>query len=133
MATVATRAISVPALKRSSHKRLFYNTVRTKQSQRQFLLNTGNLEVCSGEGLVEKWRVGVSFFPSFLKKKGKSREEVKEELLKAIEPLNCGAEATPEDQEIIDQVIPFLEIWSLVILSVEQTIHFLELIKVHLL
>jgi hypothetical protein len=56
----------------------------------------------SSEVLVEKWRVGVSFIPSFLKKKGKSTEEVKEELLLTIESLDRGTEATPEDQESID-------------------------------
>lgn len=78
-------------------------------------MNTGNLEAHNSEGL-EKSRIGVSSFPSFQKKE-KSREEVKEELFKAIEPLDRGAEATPEDQERVDQVILFLEIWSSVLLS----------------
>lgn len=117
MATMTTCAISTPALPRSSQWRISQVSVQTKQSQRRFLLNTGNLEARNSEGLLEKSRIGVSFFPSFLKKKGKSREEVKEELLKAIEPLDRGAEATPEDQERIDQVILFVEIWSLVLRS----------------
>lgn len=114
---MATCAISIPSLPRSSQRRISQVSARTKQSQRRFLLNTGNLEARNSEGLLEKSRIGVSFFPSFLKKKGKSREEVKEELFKAIEPLDRGAEATPEDQERIDQVILFLEIWSSVLLS----------------
>nr|CAD1822427.1 unnamed protein product [Ananas comosus var. bracteatus] len=42
-----------------------------------------------------KWRTRVSFFPSFIKKRGKSREELKEELLAAIAPLDRGADAGP--------------------------------------
>ncbi|XP_078155371.1 putative plastid-lipid-associated protein 4, chloroplastic [Carex rostrata] len=109
MATMATCSISTPSLPRRSQRRISQVSVRTKQSQRRFLLNTGNLEARNSEGLLEKSRIGVSFFPSFLKKKGKSREDVKEELFKAIEPLDRGAEATPEDQERIDQIASELE------------------------
>ncbi|WOK97695.1 putative plastid-lipid-associated protein 4, chloroplastic [Canna indica] len=56
-----------------------------------------------------RWRVGVSFFPSFLKKKARSPEEIKEELLAEIAPLDRGADATPEDQERIDQIARELE------------------------
>jgi hypothetical protein len=124
MATMAICAISTPALPRNTTMRLSQISVQRKRSQKQFLSNTGNLEGCSSEGLVEKWRVGVSFFPSFLKKKGKSIEEVKEELIMAIKPLDRGAEATPEDQERIDQVIPFLYIWLLELLSLINLFHF---------
>ncbi|KAJ4762720.1 Plastid-lipid associated protein PAP / fibrillin family protein [Rhynchospora pubera] len=109
MATMATCAISISTLPRNPQRVPSRISVRTKQSQRRFLLNTGNLEVCNGEGSVEKWKVGVSFFPSFLKKKGKSSEEIKAELLQAIEPLDRGAEATPEDKERIDQIASELE------------------------
>lgn len=51
-----------------------------------------------------RWRAGVSFFPSFLNKKARSREEIKEELLAEIAPLDRGAEATDKDKERIDQV-----------------------------
>ncbi|XAR49402.1 hypothetical protein NMG60_11032594 [Bertholletia excelsa] len=55
-----------------------------------------------------KWETRVSFFPSFL---GQARdsESLKEELLQAIVPLDRGAEATPEDQERIDQIARKLE------------------------
>ncbi|THU45928.1 hypothetical protein C4D60_Mb02t23130 [Musa balbisiana] len=56
-----------------------------------------------------RWRAGVSFFPSFLKKKARSPEEIKEELLEAIAPLDRGADATPDDQERIDQIARELE------------------------
>ncbi|XP_058089681.1 probable plastid-lipid-associated protein 4, chloroplastic isoform X2 [Magnolia sinica] len=56
----------------------------------------------------EKWRSRVSFFPSFLKKKGKDRETMKEELLEAISALDRGAEATPDNQERVDQRPKFL-------------------------
>lgn len=51
-----------------------------------------------------RWRTRVSFFQPFIKKKGKSREALKDELFEAIAPLDRGAEATPEDRERVDQV-----------------------------
>lgn len=50
-----------------------------------------------------KWRVRISFFPAFLNKR-KDVSALKQELLEAIAPLDRGAEATPEDQEMVDQV-----------------------------
>lgn len=51
----------------------------------------------------EKWRTKVSFFPAFLSR-GKDAKFIKEELLEAISLLDRGAEASPEDQERINQV-----------------------------
>ncbi|OMO92082.1 hypothetical protein COLO4_17880 [Corchorus olitorius] len=59
-------------------------------------------------GSDEKWRVNVSFFPAFLKR-GKDAKVLKEELLEAIEPLDRGADATPEDQQRVDQLARKLE------------------------
>ncbi|XP_074555730.1 putative plastid-lipid-associated protein 4, chloroplastic [Curcuma longa] len=56
-----------------------------------------------------RWRAGVSFFPSFLNKKARSREDIKEELLAEIAPLDRGAEATDKDKERIDQIACELE------------------------
>ncbi|KAK4401936.1 putative plastid-lipid-associated protein 4, chloroplastic [Sesamum angolense] len=57
-----------------------------------------------------KWRTQVSFFTSFLgNNKTKSAEAIKEELLETIAPLDRGAEATPEDQQKIDQIARKLE------------------------
>ncbi|XP_004485506.1 probable plastid-lipid-associated protein 4, chloroplastic isoform X2 [Cicer arietinum] len=56
----------------------------------------------------EKWRTNVSFFPSFLKK-GKDANIIKEELLEAIAQLDRGADATPEDQQTVDQIARKLE------------------------
>ncbi|XP_038887592.1 probable plastid-lipid-associated protein 4, chloroplastic [Benincasa hispida] len=61
-----------------------------------------------------KWRIRISFFPTFLNKgkgkgKGKDVTALKEELLQAIAPLDRGAEATPEDQEMVDQISRKLE------------------------
>ncbi|XP_042431355.1 probable plastid-lipid-associated protein 4, chloroplastic isoform X2 [Zingiber officinale] len=64
------------------------------------------LEFSSAASL--RWRTGVSFFPSFIKKKARSREEIKEELLAEIAPIDRGAEATDEDKERIDQRPKFL-------------------------
>lgn len=51
-----------------------------------------------------RWRSRVSFFQSFLTK-SPDVDSLKEELLEAIAPLDRGAEANPEDQERVDQVI----------------------------
>lgn len=56
----------------------------------------------------DKWRAKVSFFPAF-SSKGKDAKTLKEELLDAIASLDRGADATPEDQQTVDQVgLPFL-------------------------
>ncbi|GAV61125.1 PAP_fibrillin domain-containing protein [Cephalotus follicularis] len=56
----------------------------------------------------QKWRAKVSFFPAFLSK-GKDAKVIKEELLQAIAPLDRGADATPEDQQRVDQIARKLE------------------------
>ncbi|KAM7478880.1 hypothetical protein LguiA_027093 [Lonicera macranthoides] len=55
-----------------------------------------------------KWRTRVSFFSSFLTKT-KDSESLKEELLQTIAPLDRGAEATLESQELVDQIAQKLE------------------------
>ncbi|KAK9286814.1 hypothetical protein L1049_015219 [Liquidambar formosana] len=60
------------------------------------------------ESASDKWRTRVSFFPAFLKK-GKDAKTLKEELLEAIAPLDRGADATPEDQQTVDQIARKLE------------------------
>ncbi|GKV23846.1 hypothetical protein SLEP1_g33535 [Rubroshorea leprosula] len=62
----------------------------------------------SGNSAPEKWRANVSFFPAFLNQ-GKNAEKLKEDLLEAIAPLDRGAEATPEDQQRVDQIARKLE------------------------
>ncbi|WCJ18258.1 Plastid-lipid associated protein PAP / fibrillin family protein [Euphorbia peplus] len=56
----------------------------------------------------EKWRAMVSFFPAFLKK-GKDANLLKQDLLDAIAPLDRGAEATPDDQQAVEQIVRELE------------------------
>ncbi|OIS99671.1 PREDICTED: probable plastid-lipid-associated protein 4, chloroplastic [Nicotiana attenuata] len=56
----------------------------------------------------QKWRTNVSFFPAFFNKT-KDPTPIKQELLEAIAPLDRGADATPEDQQIIDQIARKLE------------------------
>ncbi|XP_016547830.2 probable plastid-lipid-associated protein 4, chloroplastic isoform X5 [Capsicum annuum] len=50
----------------------------------------------------KKWRTNVSFFPAFFNKT-KDATPIKQELLEAIVPLDRGADATSQDQQIIDQ------------------------------
>ncbi|KAL3843708.1 hypothetical protein ACJIZ3_001111 [Penstemon smallii] len=60
--------------------------------------------------LEHKWKTRVSFFTDFLSNnKTKNAEAIKEELLEAIAPLDRGAEATPQDQQNIDQLVRKLE------------------------
>ncbi|XP_044490705.1 probable plastid-lipid-associated protein 4, chloroplastic isoform X2 [Mangifera indica] len=67
---------------------------------------TNNVNVLSAS---EKWRPNVSFsFPFFLKK-GKDVRVLKEELLEAIASLDRGAEASPEDQQRVDELARKLE------------------------
>ncbi|RAL39571.1 hypothetical protein DM860_003104 [Cuscuta australis] len=57
-----------------------------------------------------KWRTNVSFFSSFLNLySAKDVKAFKEELLEAIAPLDRGADASPEDQDQIEQVVRKLE------------------------
>ncbi|GFP87117.1 probable plastid-lipid-associated protein 4 chloroplastic [Phtheirospermum japonicum] len=59
---------------------------------------------------LRQWRTRVSFFTNLLSSnKAKTAEAIKEELLEAIAPLDRGAEATPEDQQTIDQIVRKLE------------------------
>ncbi|KAL6184162.1 hypothetical protein ACLB2K_045566 [Fragaria x ananassa] len=58
--------------------------------------------------LSHKWRARISFFPAFLSK-GKDAKTLKEELLDAIASLDRGADATPEDQQAVDQITRKLE------------------------
>ncbi|GFY89211.1 hypothetical protein Acr_06g0011510 [Actinidia rufa] len=53
--------------------------------------------------LSDKWSTKVSFFPTFFTKT-RDAKPIKEELLEAIKPLDRGADASPEDQQRIDQV-----------------------------
>ncbi|XP_025883564.1 probable plastid-lipid-associated protein 4, chloroplastic isoform X2 [Solanum lycopersicum] len=55
-----------------------------------------------------KLRARVSLFP-FLFTKSEDIESLKQELLEAIAPLDRGAEATPEDQKLVDQIASKLE------------------------
>ncbi|GMI87958.1 FIBRILLIN3a [Hibiscus trionum] len=65
-----------------------------------------NLSTTPASG--EKWRLNVSFFPAFLNK-GKDAKVLKEELLEAIATLDRGADATPEDRQMVDQLARKLE------------------------
>ncbi|WMV55311.1 hypothetical protein MTR67_048696 [Solanum verrucosum] len=58
--------------------------------------------------LTKKWQNNVSFFPAFFNKT-KDPTPIKQELLQAIAPLDRGADATPQDQQIIDQIACRLE------------------------
>lgn len=74
----------------------------------QILLNKPLSEQCSSRRTSTSTITKVSFFPAFLTK-GKDAKALKLELLEAIEPLDRGADATPEDQQRIDQLTRKLE------------------------
>lgn len=62
--------------------------------------NPHNTNTCP---LNKKWQTNVSFFPAFFNRT-KDPTPIKQELLQAIAPLHRGADATPQDQQIVDQV-----------------------------
>ncbi|KAK4739665.1 hypothetical protein R3W88_003362 [Solanum pinnatisectum] len=57
---------------------------------------------------VPELRARVSLFPFFFTK-SEDTESLKQELLEAIALLDRGAEATPEDQKLVDQIASKLE------------------------
>ncbi|CAN0906676.1 Probable plastid-lipid-associated protein 4, chloroplastic [Linum grandiflorum] len=56
-----------------------------------------------------KWRTYVSFLPAFFKSPRKDVNILKAELLQAIALLDRGADASPDDQKIVDQIARKLE------------------------
>ena len=86
----AAKATNLPLLPPSKHKSIIshYNPITSPPVS----------------SLSRKWRTRVSFFQGFLTKP-KDATPVKEELLQAIQPLDRGAEASPDDQLTIDQVL----------------------------
>uniref|UniRef100_A0A803LRD1 Plastid lipid-associated protein/fibrillin conserved domain-containing protein n=1 Tax=Chenopodium quinoa TaxID=63459 RepID=A0A803LRD1_CHEQI len=74
----------------------------------QNLSNNPLTDQCSRRRSSSSTKTKVSFFPAFFTK-GKNAEDLKMELLEAIKPLDRGADATPEDQQSIDQLTRKLE------------------------
>ncbi|KAJ0710738.1 putative plastid-lipid-associated protein [Helianthus annuus] len=70
--------------------------------------STGGQQLTLTQSPILKWRVSVSFFSGLLNKT-KDASSIKQELLEAIAPLDRGAEASPEDQEAIEQIVRKLE------------------------
>ncbi|XP_043707149.1 probable plastid-lipid-associated protein 4, chloroplastic isoform X3 [Telopea speciosissima] len=67
-----------------------------------------NYQLCTSTSPL-KWRTRVSFLQSFLTK-GKDTKTLKDELLETIAPLDRGANASPEDQQEVDQIARQLEV-----------------------
>ncbi|EEF33764.1 probable plastid-lipid-associated protein 4, chloroplastic [Ricinus communis] len=119
--TMALSSSSSPAILTASHfstnppnpkltTTTFYFSSRfitANYSKTSFLnLNSSNND--NNSTFDDKWRAKVSFFPAFLRKK-KDANVLKEELLDAIASLDRGAEATPEDQQRVDEIARQLE------------------------
>ncbi|KAJ0077938.1 hypothetical protein Patl1_36884 [Pistacia atlantica] len=95
---------SRPNLFFSSNLSFFHSPVKLNNSVNYNYNKSVNILSAS-----EKWRANVSFsFPFFLKK-GKDVKLLKQKLLEAIAPLDRGAEATPEDQQRVDELARKLE------------------------
>ncbi|GLT65854.1 hypothetical protein SLA2020_382580 [Shorea laevis] len=92
----------------SSHTPSTLSLTATQSSTPSTPKPTSHKLSTSTSGPDQKWRAKVSFFPAFLKK-GKDAKTLKEELFQAIAPLDRGADATPEDQQIVDQIARKLE------------------------
>ncbi|XP_068649864.1 probable plastid-lipid-associated protein 4, chloroplastic [Aristolochia californica] len=71
--------------------------------------NASDVNLRGGNQRLEKWRASVSFFPSFLQKKGKDKDALKNDLFEAIAPLDRGAEATEDDKQRVDEIARELE------------------------
>lgn len=56
----------------------------------------------------DEWRVGVSSFFAPFSDKSREIESLKQQLLDAIAPLDRGAAATPEDQQLVERVSCFI-------------------------
>lgn len=103
MALSSTSLISPLNTTNHSHHKLLHSPIHSSYSSSHFLItplihHNHNLATIS-----QKWRTNVSFFPAIFKK-GKDASTIKEELLDAIASLDRGADATPEDQQSVDQV-----------------------------
>ncbi|KAE8009080.1 hypothetical protein FH972_005534 [Carpinus fangiana] len=70
--------------------------------------STHNLIIANATAHSWKWRTRVSFFPGFFTK-GRDAKSLKEELYAALAPLDRGAEATPKDQQLVEQIARELE------------------------
>ncbi|KAK7246838.1 hypothetical protein RIF29_41708 [Crotalaria pallida] len=71
-------------------------------------LNTTHIILLPSSNNSTKWRNSVSFFKGFLSRT-KDVESLKMELYETIAPLDRGAQATPDDQQRVDQVARELE------------------------
>ncbi|XP_050209854.1 probable plastid-lipid-associated protein 4, chloroplastic [Mercurialis annua] len=100
---ILTTNPSIPSLTITS-----FNHFSPKPITKFHFLNLSTCKTNTNSSSDDKWRAKISFFPAFLKKK-KDANVLKEELLDAIAPLDRGAEATPEDQQRVDEIARQLE------------------------
>ncbi|XP_042043227.1 probable plastid-lipid-associated protein 4, chloroplastic [Salvia splendens] len=87
-------------------KRLFH--LSSNQHNRDASLQLPSYSSNQGSRIPAQWRIGVSFFVPFLDRSSEI-ESLKQQLLDAIAPLDRGADATPEDQQLVDQIASKLE------------------------
>ncbi|XAR53125.1 hypothetical protein NMG60_11021538 [Bertholletia excelsa] len=99
--------ISLASPHSSSHSQQCFSPSTVSLSSKNSTQNAHNHKPFNSS-VTDKWRTSVSFFPAFLSKP-RDAKPIKDELLKAIEPLDRGADATPEDQQRIDQIARKLE------------------------
>lgn len=92
-----------------SHSSLSYSHFPITKPTIPLPLQTTLISTSASASDEKQWRLSVSFFSSFLSKKGKDATAIKDELLDAIGPLDRGAEATPDDQLTVDQIARKLE------------------------
>ncbi|XVF45740.1 hypothetical protein PTKIN_Ptkin02bG0230700 [Pterospermum kingtungense] len=92
----------------SSSSSSFSTFSSSKQLASSWKPNTNSNPFSVQNAVSLKWRSRVSFF-SGLFTKPKDAKTLKDELFDAIAPLDRGAEATPEDQQRVDQIALNLE------------------------
>ncbi|XP_061337202.1 probable plastid-lipid-associated protein 4, chloroplastic [Gastrolobium bilobum] len=108
MALSSTSLLSALNTTDSVPKVLHFHSPPSSSSSSHFPVRPTIYHTSHSLSISEKWRAKVSFFPAFLKR-GKDAKIIKEELLEAIAPLDRGADATPEDQQRVDQIARKLE------------------------
>ncbi|KAL8140502.1 hypothetical protein V2J09_006523 [Rumex salicifolius] len=106
--SLSSCSVSLPLRSPSKPSLSFLTSKPINPNLPNLLISTSSSVSTSVSSLPGIWRTRVSFLTGFLTKP-KDAGPIKEELLQAILPLDRGAEASPEDQQTIEQITRKLE------------------------
>ncbi|XP_021909674.1 probable plastid-lipid-associated protein 4, chloroplastic isoform X2 [Carica papaya] len=65
---------------------------------------TAHFQISYSNSVSHRWRSNFSFFPGFFTK-GKDVDGLKDELFTAIAPLDRGADASADDQDLVNKIV----------------------------